>query len=283
MKKAHSVQQLCQAFDVARSSYYDWLNRQQRTPSTAHIKELAEAQAVHRETRASYGSRRMSAELKRRGYPAGRFKARRLMREAGLQVKRPKPSIYPASKGKPAIVAKNMLNREFNVATMGTHFAGDITYIATQQGWSYLAIVMDLCQRRIVGWATSKTPNTALVVEALQLALNRRHHALPLMFHSDQGCQYTSQAFRQFLTQHNINQSMSRRGNCWDNAPVERFFRSLKTEWIGKTVYANHGEARLDINRFISCYYNRKRLHSTLGYRPPAECQDEATELTRVA
>lgn len=270
MKKAYSITRLCAALDVARSTYYAWLAHEATPANPESQRLLAEVCAIHRQTRASYGRRRMSAELRQRHFDVGPFQARSLMRKAGLVVEVPKPPIYPKSKGTPDAVAPNHLNRQFDVAVPGTVFAGDITYIWTQTGWLYLAVVMDLCARRIVGWAMSRSPDTTLVIRALRQALVHRHPSEKLMFHSDQGCQYTSEAFRRFLADHHIIQSMSRRGNCWDNAPVERFFRSLKSERIRTTVYPDHHQGRADVNDYIARFYNTQRLHSAAGGNPPA-------------
>lgn len=275
MKKAYSVKRFCAAFGIARSTYYDWVARRARPLDSERQELLTQAAAIHSQSRASYGYRRMSQELRLRAFDVGHFKARNLMREAGLKVKTPRPPIYPKSKGKPAVVASNVLNRQFDVTVPGTVFAGDITYIATQEGWLYLAVVMDLCARRIVGWEMSNTPDSTLTVNAIRLALGHQNPSYELLFHSDQGCQYTSLAFQNFLRDNGIKQSMSRRGNCWDNAPVERFFRSLKTEWIGKTVYASRAEAEHDINRYIAGFYNTQRLHSAADNKPPAVRQAE--------
>lgn len=269
MKKAYSITRLCSAHGQSRSAWYDWLKAQNKPIDAQRQRLLCEASTIHRQTRASYGKRRMSQELRDRGFDVGRFAARSLMQEAGLEVKVPKPPIYPRNKGSLDAIAPNHLARQFEVDTPGRVFAGDITYIWTQAGWMYLAIVMDLCARRIVGWAFSDTPDSELAIRALRLALPHREEGASLLFHSDQGCQYTSAAFRGFLADNQITQSMSRRGNCWDNAPVERFFRSLKSEWIRKTVYADHQQAKGDINRYIAGFYNTIRLHSAAGGKPP--------------
>lgn len=270
MKKAHGGRRISTALNVPRSTLYEHVARASQPPSTGHRHLLREMDEIHRQTRASYGRRRMSQELRRRSFDVGPFRARRLMREAGLRVRVAKPPIYPRSKGTLDGVAPNRLDRQFNVTTPGTVFAGDITYIWTQQKWLYLAIVMDLSSRRIVGWATSDTPDTQLATRALNLALAQRHQEHGLLFHSDQGCQYTSHAFRAFLDKHDITQSMSRRGNCWDNAPVERFFHSLKGEWLGDTIPATHQQASHDIDLYIAGFYNSKRLHAAAGGKPPA-------------
>jgi len=276
MKKAYSVTRLCSAFEVARSTYYDWSARQEQPVDRQRQRVLSEVKTIHRQSRASYGRRRMSDELRRRALDVGPYQARSLMREAGLVARVPKPPIYPKDKGRLDAIAPNYLARQFDVTTPGTVFAGDITYIRTRAGWLYLAIVMDLCGRRVIGWAMSDRPDSALVKRALTLALPRRRQlSAELLFHSDQGCQYSSDTFRQFLRVNHIKQSMSRRGNCWDNAPVERFFRSLKTERIRDTIYSNHLEAQGDINDYITRFYNTQRLHSAAGGKPPAEWHAE--------
>ena len=280
MKKAHNLTRLCAALGIARSTIYDWQAKQTAPPSPAQHRLLAEVRAIHRQTDASYGRRRMSTELRRRALDIGPYQARSLMRQAGISAQVPQPPTYPKSQGAPDKVAPNHLDRQFDTACPGTVFAGDITYIWTQAGWLYLAVVMDLCARRIVGWACSDTPDTDLVTRALRLALPQRQTSGGLLFHSDQGCQYTSSGFRAFLNDHGIVQSMSRRGNCWDNAPVERFFRSLKTKRIRKTIYLNHQEARREVNDYIANFYNTVRLHSAANGKPPAE---QHAELRKIA
>lgn len=272
MKKAYTVTAVCRALDVPRSTFYDRLRRLDAPVCSDKQRALTEVAVIHRETQASYGRRRMSKELRNRSIDIGPFGARNLMRQAGLTVQVPKPPIYPKTKGAPDVIAPNLLDRQFDVTVPGTRFAGDITYIWTLAGWLYLAVVMDLCGRRIVGWAMSDSPDTDLVRRALRLSLAHRADREPLMFHSDQGCQYTSHGFRGFLDENWIVQSMSRRGNCWDNAPVERFFRSLKSERIRNTCYADHTEARADIHDYIANFYNtlRLRLHSAAADQPPA-------------
>ncbi|MBB5547846.1 transposase InsO family protein, partial [Paraburkholderia fungorum] len=176
---------------------------------------LREVCAIHAQYDQTCGSRRMSQELRRRGHNAGRHRARNLMREAGVQVRVARTHQYPKG-GATATLAPNLLERAFDVAMPNRVWAGDVTYVWTQEGWLYLAVVMDLFSRRVVGWACSASPDTNLVIRALRLALDVRRPASGLMFHSDQGCQYTSHVFRYFLSQNGITQSMSRKGNCWD-------------------------------------------------------------------
>lgn len=268
MKKAHPVTMLCQMLNVSSSAYYAWSAKQNRIDAQ-HVQLRSEVQAIATETRHSYGSRRMAQELRNRGHLVGRYRAASLMREVGVFAKVTKPHRYPRS-GPPDAVAPNRLDRQFDVALPNTVWAGDITYIATDKGWLYLAVVIDLYSRRVVGWAFSRSPDTQLVTRALRLALQVRPRAINLMFHSDQGCQYTSEAFRCYLAEEGITQSMSRRGNCWDNAVVERFFRSLKTERTRYQPYRNHICAEADIKDYIAVFYNHRRLHSAVGNLSPA-------------
>lgn len=268
MKKAHPVTTLCQLLSVSSSAYYAWFANRNHIDAQ-RVQLRSEVQAIATETSHSYGSRRMAQELRDRGHLVGRHRAARLMREAGVFAKVTKPHRYPRS-GPADAVAPNHLNRQFDVAVPNTVWAGDITYIATAKGWLYLAVVIDLYSRRVVGWAFSDSPDTDLVTRALRLALMTRPRTTALMFHSDQGCQYTSEAFRCFLAEEGITQSMSRRGNCWDNAVVERFFRSLKTERTRYQPYRNHVCAEADIKDYIAVFYNHRRLHSAAGNLSPA-------------
>ncbi|MFM0270728.1 IS3 family transposase [Paraburkholderia aspalathi] len=270
LKKAWPVRVMCRVAGVARSSYYALARRPvaRRSPTAL----LTAAREIHRETRGSYGSRRMSQALRQRGHDIGRHCTRSLMREAQLKVTRQRTHRYSKANGE-ALVAPNLLARNFEPPSINQVWAGDITYVRTLQGWSYLAIVMDLYSRRIVGWAFALLPDTALVIRALQQASDQRRPPPGVMFHSDQGCQYTSAHFVNELKANGIVQSMSRKGNCWDNAPVERFFRSLKSEWIDEKGYPDHAHAEHDIGVYIDDFYNYRRIHSAAGGQPPARCE----------
>lgn len=234
------------------------------------VKLNVAAREIHREMDATYGSRRMCAELNAQGFTVGRYKVRSLMQALSLKAKRPKQHRYPVA-GKPSVLAPNSLNRQFNPPIANTNWTGDITYIRTQQGWLYLAIVLDLYSRRVVSWAFSSQPNSELSTRALDIAVQHRRPAPALLFHSDQGVQYSSDAFRNALNQHHITASMSRRGNCHDNAVTERFFRSLKSERVNCRQYKTRDEAMIDIADYIEPFYNQRRRHSTLGNLSPAE------------
>jgi putative transposase len=268
-EKAYPTSMVCRAMDVARSSYYAWKARQGKDCS-ARQELVRHVQAIHAQMRQSYGSRRMAKEMRRRGHAVGRERARRLMREADVKVRMRRTHRYEKREQASAI-AENRLDRAFDVPVANRVWAGDVTFIGTQQGWMYLAVVIDLYSRRVVGWACSGSCDTRLVIRALEIALQTRRPAPGLMFHSDQGSNYTSLAFQQFLKESEIVQSMSRKGNCWDNAVVERFFRSLKGECIGEQIYRDHVQARADVMDYILMFYNSLRLHSAAHDLPPAE------------
>ena len=271
MRKADAklnVQHVCQLFDVPISSYY----KQQEVVAINIEKEFIISRIidVHNNNLQSYGRRRMFKSLQIEGINIGIFKVAKLMREAGVVAKIPKkPHYYPAGNEKPN--TPNLLKREFNPETMNTHWVGDITYIRSYQGWSYLATVLDLGTKEIVGYALSKTPDAQLAKQALINAIAfARPDTRKLMFHSDQGVQYSANLFKSCLVLHCITQSMSRRGNCWDNAVQERFFRSLKSEYLNGLSFINHDSVVSAVTYYIR-YYNNKRLNSTIDYIAPAQ------------
>ena len=266
LKKAWPVSLMCRLLKVPRSSYYAFAARPRKPVASPPL--LKAVRQIHSESRSSYGSRRMAQALQQQGYAIGRYRARSLMREAQLAVARRRTHRYRKAGGE-ALIAPNLLERQFEPGAINRVWAGDITYVRTRQGWSYLAIVMDLHSRRIVGWAFALQADTELVIQALQQARQKRRPAAGLMFHSDQGCQYTSERFVSDLKANGIVQSMSRKGNCWDNAVVERFFRSLKSEWIGEQEYGSHEVARRDIAGYIADFYNYRRIHSAANNLPP--------------
>ena len=260
--------QVCQHFKLHRSRYYRQL--MPKPIDVEAIKLKVAVRQIHTAVHATYGSRRMCAELNAQGFAVGRYKVRSLMQALSLKAKRPKQHRYPVA-GKPSQVASNSLNRQFNPPQANTNWTGDITYIRTGQGWLYLAIVLDLYSRRVVSWAFSNQPNSELSTRALTIAVQHRRPAQPLLFHSDQGVQYSSGTFQQSLRHNNITASMSRRGNCHDNAVTERFFTSLKSERVNYRQYKTRDEAMIDIADYIEPFYNQKRRHSTLGNLSPVE------------
>jgi len=280
--KAYPVTVLCAVMEVSRSGFYDYLHRLNTTrPDDAYQNALnARIKAIFKESRGSYGSRRVLKKLQSEGYQLGRYKVRRLMRDLGLRTKRPRRykvttdsrHIYP--------VAANVLNRNFDVAKANQVWACDITYVWTLEGWLYLAVVMDLFSRQIVGWAMDKRIRNKLTVDALAMAYGRRKPSNGLLHHSDRGSQYACYQYQQRLKQYEMMVSMSRKGNCWDNAPIERFFGSLKSERLASCRFATRKAAENEILDYI-IYYNFARLHSTLGYRSPMQYEKE--QLLKVA
>jgi transposase InsO family protein len=264
---------LCRVMGVSRNGFYDYLRRQQRDPDPEHeeklgcVKDLAEA-SDH-----TYGSRRMAEALRALGYGGtGRYQARSLMREAGVWVRYRRRYRVTTNSDHRQPVFENRLERAFAVDAPDHVYAGDITYVWTQQGWLYLAVVIDLYSRKVVGWSIGRRLKSALVCDALQMALWRRRPPKgQLIHHSDRGVQYASHAFRRLLKAHGIEGSMSRKGDCWDNAVVESFFGTLKSERVHWRSYQTREQARADIVEYITMFYNSRRLHSYLGYQSPDE------------
>ena len=221
----------------------------------------------HKESRGSAGARTLSKELQAKGHRVGRYMARSLMKEAGIVSRQRRRHKYKSS-GAEALVAPHELKRKFDVSTINQVWCGDVTYIQIGKRWLYFAAVLDLFARRLVGWSFSLISDATLTCEALRMAVELRGRPKEVLFHSDQGCQYTSHKFRNELVTHRINQSMSRKGQCWDNAPMERFFGSLKSEWMPEGGYSSEQEARADLQEYVM-RYNNTRLHSYNDYRSP--------------
>ena len=257
--------------DVPRSCFYDYRRRCKQVDAD-RLKLKVSVSAAFKASRCAAGSRTIKAMLNGQGIEIGRFKVSRLMEELGLTCKQPGGHTYKRATVEHQYVP-NRLNRQFNVTASNKAWCGDITYIWAGTRWVYLAVVMDLYTRRVVGWALSKHPDADLAVRALDNAYQRRGRPEGVMFHSDQGRQYSSLSFRRRLWRYRMDQSMSRRGNCWDNAPMERVFRSLKTEWIPPKGYRSLEEARQDIGGYLSDYYNCQRPHSYNGGLTPAAAE----------
>jgi transposase InsO family protein len=264
---------LCEVFEVSRSGFYAYLQRYVApTIDREEVELVARVKAIAAKTGYSYGSRRIAKQLQAEGYAVGRCKARRLMREAGVVVRRAthqRPLTTDSRHGH--AVAPNLLARQFDVAGPDQAWVGDITYVWTAEGWLYVAVLLDLYSRKVVGWAMSSRIDTALVQEALWLALGRRQPDPGLLHHSDRGSQYAAQAYQGLLAAQGMRCSMSRKGECLDNAVAERFFGSLKGERTAQREYATRREARADIIEYIEMFYNSTRLHSYLGYHSPNE------------
>jgi len=266
---------LCAVMRVSRSGFYDYLVRYQtdrhRPEETALRNRIKE---VFTESRASYGSRRIMKQLRAEDYAIGRYKVRRIMRQMDLKAKTPKRFKLTTDSRHDFPVVANKLQRNFDVDTPNTVWTADITYVWTFAGWLYLAIVMDLYSRQIVGWTMNKRMKKQLVLDALAMAYWQRKPARGLTHHSDRGSQYACHDYRRRLETYGMEASMSRKGDCWDNAPTERFFRSLKSERLTACRFATRKEAEKEILDYIT-FYNSIRLHSTLGYLSPMAYEKE--------
>ena len=258
---------MCKLFSINTSSYYYRVNHKDIVDSK---RERLKQQAIdiHTASRGSAGARTIAGQLTQQGEKVGRYKAASLMQEANIVSKQTRKHTYKIAEIESKI-APNLLKREFAVEAPNKVWCGDVTYIWAGTQWLYLAVVMDLYARRIVGWSCSSSPDSELTSAALRMAYESRGKPKDVMFHSDQGCHYTSLKYRQQLWQYQITQSMSRRGNCWDNAPMERFFRSFKTEWMPKEFYRSYDEAETDVQKYIILHYNTVRGHSYNNYLSP--------------
>jgi putative transposase len=268
---AYPITVLCRVMKVCRSCFYEYLKRCNKSKKDIQQECLESSiKAIFLASRSSYGSRRISRDLRNEGQEIGRYRARSLMKELGLVVKSKKRYIVTTDSNHSYQVAPNLLNRKFDVDQPNLVWASDITYIRTGEGWLYLAIVMDLYSRQIVGWNMSKTTESILTCDALRMAFKRRNPGPGLMHHSDRGIQYACDRYQELLEKYHLQVSMSRKGNCWDNAPVERFFRSLKSERLAFQRFTSRQSARLEVLDYIT-YYNSDRLHSYLGYLSPMD------------
>jgi putative transposase len=254
-----------------------------RTDDPEHQEMLRWVKEIAKATDDSYGSRRMKKALNLLGFPISREKARKLMKEAGVVVKHRKKYKVTTNSDHKQPVFDNLLQRDFTPAQMDQVYAADVTYIWTQEGWLYLAVVIDLFSRKVVGWSMSSRMKAQLVCDALRMAIWRRHPKPGLIHHSDRGSQYASHEFRTLLKMHGIQGSMSRKGDCWDNAVVESFFGTLKQERVHWRNYQTRLEAQQDILQYIAIFYNGYRLHSTLNYVSPNEYERQFNEMKKVA
>jgi len=275
-KTSYPMRILCRVLEVSRSGFYAWLARK---PSARDLEdEQLRPQVVKAfETgRGTYGSPRVRDELVDQGFEIGRKRVARLMRELGLQGVCPRKFRVTTNSDHEHPVADNVLNRDFVATRPNEKWATDITYVWTGEGWLYLAVVMDLYSRRIVGWSTADHLKTELCLDALQAALEYRAGIENLVHHSDRGCQYASDRYRAVLDAHGIECSMSRRANCWDNAVAESFFGTLKNELIYRRPWQTREQARNAIGEYIEIFYNRIRRHSTIGGVSPARFEEMA-------
>lgn len=263
---------MCRVLDVSASGYYAWRQRGPSARQKANEAMVERIRAIHAESDATYGSPRVHAELAAQGIECNKKRVERLMRLHHIRARQRKRWRPKTTDSKHSLaVAPNVLNREFEAEAPDQKWVTDITYIPTAEGWLYLAAVMDLYSRRIVGWSMASKLTSRLVKDALKLAIAQRQPGPGLVHHSDRGSQYASADYGVLLTARGMVASMSRKGNCYDNAPMESFFGTLKTERVHHRRYRTRAEARQDIFHYIEVFYNRKRRHSALGYMSPTQ------------
>ena len=267
------IEMMCQVLGVSRSGYYSW---KQRKPSKRAIEEeklMEQIRLIHNNSRFTYGSPRIREELKKNYVHVSRRRVARLMKKANIHARRKKRFKATTDSRHRFPVAPNLLNREFKVDELGKVWVSDITYIRTLEGWLYLTVIIDLCDRKVIGWSISNTLKTSeTVIPAWEMAVINRPLNDYLIFHSDRGIQYACTEFVELIgTNPKVMQSMSRKGDCWDNAVAESFFKTLKTEWIYRNKYATKKQARVSVFEYIETWYNTQRSHSSLNYLSPDE------------
>jgi len=275
-KALFPVEFMCEQLGVSRSGFYAWRERPESARQQEDKQLAQEVAQAHRDSRGTYGSPRVHAELRARGRRVSRKRVARLMGEQKLAARRRRRSVRTTDSHHSHPVAPNVLERDFSPSQPNSTWATDITYVWTGEGWLYLAVVLDLFSRSVVGWSMSERIDTKLVLGALQMALEGRQPPQGLIHHSDRGSQYASAEYRQALASRGIQCSMSRKGNCWDNAVVESFFSSLKMELVYLTDFVTRHQARSALFEYIEVFYNRRRRHSSLGYLSPMEYERAA-------
>ena len=275
----YSVRMMCRLLQVSRSGYYAWRTRSESERDKTDRYLTRAIQRVHADSKGTYGSPRIRAELKSQGFNYGRHKVARLMHLAGLKGCPTRRYRVTTQSDASHPVASNLLKQDFTAASADHRWASDTTYISTQQGWLYLAVVMDLYSRRIVGWSMDRWNSRRLVMDALSMALGSRDPQPNMIHHSDRGAQYTSDDFRNQLKRNGIQCSMSARANCYDNAVVESFFGLMKRECVNRIRFRTRNEAQAVVFEYIEVFYNRKRRHGYLGHVSPEEFENRTVKL----
>lgn len=275
-RTAHAVERMCRVLGVRRSGYYAWKKRGQSARVRRDAVLLGKIRESYRLSRGRYGSPNIHEDLRQWGYRCGRKRVARLMREAGIRSKSVRRFRVTTQSKHTLPVTDNLLQRDFTAREPNRKWVSDITYVWTQQGWMYLCVILDLWDRKVVGWSIGERLLTELVTEALRKAVMLRRPLEGLVFHSDRGAQYASEVFRCMLLRCGMLQSMSRKADCWDNAVAESFFGTLKRELVYHERYRTRQEARLSVFEYIEGWYNRRRRHSTLGRRSPLEFEQAA-------
>jgi transposase InsO family protein len=268
---AFPVQVMCEVLEVSRSGYYAWAGRPESARAAADRDLAAQIRVAHEASRGRYGSPRVHAELRAQGRRVGRKRVARLMRGMGLSARRRRRFRRTTDSTHAFPVAPNLLGRDFTASAPGRVWLADLTHIRTAEGWLYLAVVLDLFSRRAIGWAMADHLGHELALAALDMAIARERPEPGLVHHSDRGVQFAAHEYRKGLRQHGMLCSMSRKGDCWDNAPMESSFATLKGELVEARDYLTRDEARADVFQYIEGFYNRRRLHSGLGYLTPEQ------------
>jgi transposase InsO family protein len=281
-RSEHAVVTMCRVLGVSKAGYYVWRDRAPSARALSNQRLAVEIRAVHQRSRRTYGSPRVHAELVAGGEKVNRKRIERVMRVEGIRAKKKHRFRVTTDSRHGEPIAPNVLNRQFavdEVAGRNRVWAGDITYIPTLEGWLYLAVVLDIGTRSVVGWAMRHTLERRLACDALEMALQRRCPEVGVLHHSDRGCQYASRDFRALLEREGMLSSMSRKGDCWDNAVVESFFSTLKSELAEDAEWATREEARLALFEWIEVWYNGERRHSSLGYMSPVQYEQAMKQL----
>ncbi len=275
---------MCKVLEVNNSNYYSYQKRKvNKTQDPDHDEIIEWIQDIAKFSGYTYGERRIKATLDALSFPMSRYKVAKLMKEAGVWVRSKKKYKVTTNSDHNQPVFDNLLKREFDVSQPDQAYVADITYVWTQEGWLYLAVVIDLYSRKVVGWSIGSRMKAQLVCDALTMAIWQRRPNAGLIVHTDRGSQYASKVYRNLLLANDIKGSMSRKGNCWDNAVVESFFGSLKQERVQWKNYQTRFEAQQDILNYIAMFYNSHRLHSYLGYKSPNDYESEMMKLKKVA
>ena len=267
----YPVRRMCRVFEVSSSGYYAWLSRPESRRMRENRRLVVQIKAIHKHNRGVYGSKRIHAELKDMEIDVGKNRVARLMRENGIRAKQQKKFKAPTDSKHSHPVAPNLLQRDFVARAPNEKWLADITYIPTREGWLYLAAILDLYSKHIVGWSMAGRMTKKLVLDALEMAVGRRQPGPGLIHHSDRGSQYACKKYQKALHTAGMVCSMSRKGDCWDNAPMESWFHTLKTELVNHRDYQARLQAKDDIFEYIEVFYNRNRRHSSLGYITPAQ------------
>jgi transposase InsO family protein len=280
-KAAYPVAVMCRVLAVTRSGYYAWRQRPESTRALRNRALHEEIRLAHTASRGTYGSPRIHRQLVADGHAVGRHRVARLMRRSGLKARCRRRFRTTTQSNHAHPIAENLLERQFAVESRDRAWVTDITYVWTQEGWLYLAVILDLYSRRVIGWSMGTRIDQELTLRALRMAFASRAPKGPLIHHSDRGSQYAATAYRDLLKAHGVACSMSRKGDCWDNAVAESFFATLKTELVYRTEFRTRARARRAIFEYVEGFYNRVRRHSYLGYVSPQAFEQQGTSMTR--